>query len=194
VLSVNRLLPVVDGSFAVGVNLDCGVTAAFPRWVVLRVDGSGAITGSYLAKVGVTLPAQPQVLGVLQGGKFGSVPATGALVTMRNDPPYTTFEAWLPDGSGPVATARVPGLYVYGQAAARLAKNVRSATDGSMTVLLNSATLGDVVLHLGAGMEPEWLYPYPRIAQNSSLIGSVDQGNVYYVDPFNNDIVALKRF
>ena len=28
----------------------------------------------------------------------------------------------------------------------------------------------------------------------SSLIGGVDQGNVYYVDPFNNDIVALKRF
>ena len=113
---------------------------------------------------------------------------------MRNDPPYTTFEAWLPDGAGPVATARVPGLYVYGQAAQRLAKNVRSATDGSLSVLLNSATLGDVVLHFGPGLEPRWLYRYPRIAQNSSLIGGVDQGNVYYVDPFNNDIVALKRF
>ncbi|HZJ53280.1 MAG TPA: hypothetical protein VFD38_04015, partial [Myxococcaceae bacterium] len=194
VQSVNRLLPVVDGSFAVGVNLDCGAAAVVPRWVVLRVDAAGGIGGSYLAKVGVTLPSQPQVLGVLQGGTFGAVPALGAVVTMRNDPPYTTFEAWQQDGAGPVATARVPGLYVYGSSAQRLAKNVRSATDGSLSVLLNSAALGDVVLHFGPGLQPRWLYRYPRIAQNSSLIGGVDQGNVYYVDPFNNDIVALKRF
>ena len=194
VLSVNRLLPVVDGSFAVGVDLSCGVTAAFPRWLVLHVGAAGAISGSYLAKVGVTLASQPQVLGALQGGTFGTTSALGAVVTTRNDPPYTTFEAWLPDGAGPVATARVPGLYVDGQATQRLATNARSATDGSLSVLLNSATLGDVVLHFGPGLEPQWLYRYPRIAQNSALIGGVDQGNVYYVDPFNNDIVALKRF
>jgi len=70
----------------------------------------------------------------------------------------------------------------------------RSATDGSLTLLLNSATLGDVVLHFGPGLTAKFLYRYPRIAQNSSLIGGVDEGNVYYVDPFNNDIVALKRF
>ena len=194
VQSVNRLLPVVDGSFAVGVNLDCGAATSVPRWVVLKVDAAGAISGSYLAKVGVTLPSQPLVLGVLQGGTFGTVSALGAVVTMRNDPPYTTFEAWLPDGTGPAVVARVPGLYVYGSSALRLAKNVRSATDGSLSVLLNSAALGDVVLHFGPGLQPRWLYRYPRIAQNSSLIGGVDQGNVYYVDPFNNDIVALKRF
>ncbi len=194
VLAVNRLLPVVDGSFAVGVDLDCGAAAAVPRWVVLHVGAGGTITGSYLAKVGVTLASQPLVLGVVQGGTFGTVPALGAVVTMRNDPPYTTFEAWQPDGAGPVATARVPGLYVYGSATSRLAKNVKSATDGSLSVLLNSATLGDVVLHFGPGLTPRWLYRYPRLAQNSSLIGGVDQGNVYYVDPFNNDIVALKRF
>jgi hypothetical protein len=190
VLSVNRLLPVVDGRFAVGVNLDCGV----PRWVVLRVDANGAISGSYLAKVGVTLPSQPLVLGVLQGGRFGTLSALGAVVTMRNDPPYTTFEAWQADGAGPVATARVPGLYVYGASASRLEKNVRSATDGSLTVMLNSATGGDVILHLGPGLTPRWLYRYPRLASNSALIGGIDQGNVYYVDPFNNDMVALKRF
>jgi hypothetical protein len=194
VLSVNRLLPVVDGSFAVGVNIDCGVTAALPAWLVLQVSAAGQITGSYLAPLGVPLASQPQVLGVLQGGTFGTASALGAVVTMRNDPPYTTFEAWPPNGTGPIATARVPGLYVYGQATQRLAKNVRTATDGSLSVLLNSATLGDVVLHFGPGMQPRWLYRYPRIAQNSSLIGGVDQGNVYYVDPFNNDIVALKRF
>ena len=194
VSSVNRLLPVVDGAFAVGVDLDCGVVAALPQWIILRVDGTGAIAGSYLAKVGVTLPSKPQVLGVLQGGTVGAASATGAVVTMRNDPPYTTFEAWQPDGAGPVATARVPGLFLYGSATSRLGKNVNAATDGSLSVLLNSAALGDVVLHFGPGLRPQWLYRYPRIAQNSSLIGGVDQGNVYYVDPFNNDIVALKRF
>jgi hypothetical protein len=195
VQTVNRLLPVVDGSFVLGLTMDCSGGAGLITYEVVHVAPSGNIAGSYLAKAGVTLPNQPQVLGALQGGNFvGGGPAIGAVVTMRNDPPYTTFEAYLPDGAGPVATARVPGLYVYGASTSRLAKNVRSATDGSFTVLLNSATLGDVVLHFGPGLTPRFLYRYPRIAQNSSLIGGVDQGNVYYVDPFNNDIVALKRF
>jgi hypothetical protein len=195
VLSVNRLLPVVDGSFVVGVNIDCGVAAALPRWLVVQVSAAGLITGSYLAKLGTPLASQPQVLGVLQGGTFGTTSALGAVVTMRNDPPYTTFEAWLPDGTGPIATARVPGLYVYAQAGQRLAKNVRSATDGSLTVLLGSATLGDVVLHIGPGLHPQWLYRYPRVViTTSALIAEPGAGNVYYVDPTNNDIVALKRF
>ena len=195
VQSVNRLLPLLDGGYAVGVTLDCGVVAANIRYVVLRVDPTGAITGSYLAKVGVTLANQPLVLAALQGGTFpGAVPALGAVVTMRNDPPYTTFEAWSPDGAGPIATARIPGLYLYSGATARLGKNVRSASNGSFTVLLNSAALGDVVVQFGPGLTPRWLYRYPRIAQNSALIGDVNDGTVYYVDPFNNDIVGLKRF
>ena len=195
VQTVNRLLPVVDGSFVLGLTMDCSGGAGIISYEVVHVAPGGNIAGSYLVKAGLSMPTQPLVLGALQGGSFvGGAPAVGAVVTMRNDPPYTTFEAFLPDGAGPVATARVPGLYVYGSSTSRLAKNVRSATDGSLTVLLNSATLGDVVLHFGPGLTPKFLYRYPRIAQNSSLIGGVDQGNVYYVDPFNNDIVALKRF
>ncbi|HSP18832.1 MAG TPA: hypothetical protein VLQ79_04915, partial [Myxococcaceae bacterium] len=191
VQTVNRLLPLLDGGYAVGVTLDCGV----PRYAVLRIGPTGSITGSYLAKVGVTLPSQPLVLAVLQGGKFsGGAPALGAVVTMRNDPPYTTFEAWQPDGAGPVATARIPGLYLYSGSAGRLGKNVRAASNGSVTVLLNSAALGDVVVHFGPALTPRWLYRYPRIAQSSALIGDVNDGAVYYVDPFNNDIVGLKRF
>jgi hypothetical protein len=195
VQTVNRLLPVVDGSFVLGLTMDCSGGAGVISYEVVHVAPSGNIAGSYLVKAGLSMPNQPLVLGALQGGNFvGGGPAVGAVVTMRNDPPYTTFEAYLPDGAGPVATARVPGLYVYGSSTSRLGENVRSATDGSLTVLLNSATLGDVVLHFGPGLTPRFLYRYPRIAQNSSLIGGVDQGNVYYVDPFNNDIVALKRF
>ncbi|HVP60405.1 MAG TPA: hypothetical protein VMT11_07595 [Myxococcaceae bacterium] len=195
VQSVTRLLPVVDGSYALGVTVDCSGGLGIFSYQVLRVGPTGTLAGSYLAKAGLSLASQPLALGALQGGTFSAgASALGAVVTMRNDPPYTTFEAWLPDGAGPAATARVPGLYVYGSTTARLGKNVRSATDGSLSVLLNSATLGDVVLHFGPGLTPRWLYRYPRLAQNSSLIGGVDQGTVYYVDPFNNDIVALKRF
>ena len=72
---------------------------------------------------------------------------------------------------------------------------MRSATDGSLTVLLNSADARRRGRSTsGRGCTPRWLYRYPRIAQNSSLIGDVNDGTVYYVDPFNNDIVALKRF
>jgi hypothetical protein len=198
VQTVNRLLPVVDGSFVLGLTMDCSGGAGLITYEVVHVAPSGNIAGSYLAKAGVTLPSQPQVLGALQGGNFvGGGPAIGAVVTMRNDPPYTTFEAYLPDGAGPVATARVPGLFVYNSATSRLARNVRAATDGSFTVLLSNAALGDVVLHFGAGLEPRFLYKYPRVVLPGSpsvLIGGIDQGNVYYVDQTNNDIVALKRF
>jgi len=180
--TVTRLLPLFDGSFAVAVTLDC---AGVPAYQVLQVGPDGALRGSYLAKQGLTLASPPLLLAGL---------ADGSVVTMRNDPPYTTFEAWRPDGAGPVATARVPGLYVYGAASARLGKNVRPATDGSLSVLLNSATLGDVVLQFGPGLKPRSLFRYPRLAQSSALVGAVDQGTVYYVDPLNNDIVALKRF
>jgi hypothetical protein len=89
----------------------------------------------------------------------------------------------------------VPGLFEYASAASRLGTNVKSATDGSLSALLGSATLGDVVLHIGPGLHPKWLYRYPRVVLTpSALIGDPTVGNVYYVDPTNNDIVALKRF
>ena len=115
-------------------------------------------------------------------------------VTLRNNPPYTTFEAWLPDGAAPVATARIPGLYVYG-AATYTAGGERALGHGRQShpaAQQRNARRRGVALWPGADAEVP--LPLPRIAQNSSLIGGVDQGNVYYVDPFNNDIVALKRF
>jgi hypothetical protein len=183
--TVTRLLPIPDGSFAISATLQCGAAASVPGYVVVRVGPQGNVIGTYLAKQDVVLPTPPPtVVAAL---------ADGRVVTMRNDPPYTTFEAWPPDGSPPTATARIPGLYVY-SGGGRLAADVNAATDGSLTVLLNSATLGDVVVHFAPGLLPRWLYHYPRIAQNSSLVAGDDQGTVYYVDPLNNDIVALRRF
>ena len=183
--TVTRQLPIPDGSFAVAATLECGATTSIPGYVVVRVGPQGAITGTYFAKQDLVLPTPPPtVLGAL---------ADGRVVTMRNEPPFTTFEAWPPDGSPPTATAHVPGLYLY-NGGGRQAADLNAADDGSLSVLLNSATLGDVVLHFGPGLQPRWLYRYPRIVQNSSLVAGDDQGTVYYVDPLNNDIVALRRF
>jgi hypothetical protein len=183
--SVTRLLTIPDGSFAIAETLECGTVSSIPGYVVVRVGSQGTVTGTYFAKQDVVLPTPPPtVLAALSDGR---------VVTMRNEPPFTTFEAWPPDGSPPTATARVPGLYVFG-GGGRLASDLNAANDGSLTVLLNSATLGDVVLHFGPGLQPRWLYRYPRIVNNSSLVAGDDQGTVYYVDPLNNDIVALRRF
>jgi len=188
VQNVDRLLPLFDGGFALALTVDCGSVTSVIRYLVLRVDPTGVISGSYLAKLGVTLGSQPLVLAAL---------ADGTVVTMRNDPPYTTYEAWKSDGAGPVATARIPGLYVYTLSGSRLGTNVRAASDGSFSVLLNNAALGDVVLQFAAGMQPQWLFRYPRVVlpgTPSVLIADPTLGTVYYVDPTNNDIVALKRF
>jgi hypothetical protein len=183
--SVDRLLPVPDGSFVVSLTLSCGSVAFVPGYAVLRIGPDGTILGSYVYKPNTAGPSQPTVLAAL---------ADGRVVTMRNDPPYTTFESWLLNDSAPSATARVPGLYVYTASPARLGTDLNAASDGSLSLLLNSAQLGDVVLHFGPALTPRWIYRYPRIANASALIADDAQGTVYYVDPLNNDIVALKRF
>jgi hypothetical protein len=188
VQSVDRLLPLFDGGFVLGLTVDCGTVSSVIRYLVLRVDPTGAISGSYLAQPGVTLGSQPLVLAAL---------ADGTVVTMRNDPPYTTYDAWKSDGAGPVATARIPGHYVYTASGSRLGTNVRAASDGSFSVLLNNSALGDVVVQFARGMQPLWIYRYPRVVlpgTPSVLIADPTVGTVYYVDPTNNEIVALKRF
>jgi len=180
--SVQRLLPFPDGSFAVLLDVFCGNSTGQE---VLQINANGAVTGSYLAAQAVPLTAPPLVLAALADGK---------VVTMRNDPPNSVFEAWPPDGSGPAATARVPGLYVYNPAPTpRLGRNLAAGANGSLTVLLNSATLGDVVLHFGPGLKPRWIYRYPLLATTSALVAADAEPTVYYVDPLNNALVALDR-
>jgi len=187
-VSVARLLAVLDGSFVVSVNVDCGATAPAPGYVVLRVGSTGVVAGSYVYPPGMAGPTQPAVLAAL---------ANGSVVTIRNDPPNTVFDLWALGDSAPSATARVPGLYVYRPTPARLGSNVQPGADGSFSVLLSNATLGDVVLHVGPGLKPRFMYHYPRVVNVSglsTLISNPTLANVYYVDPTNNDIVALRRF
>jgi hypothetical protein len=180
--SVQRLLPFLDGSFAVLLDVSCGTGAGQE---LIRVSSSGAVTGSYLATQGVPLTSPPLLL---------AAQADGQVVTMRNAPPNTVFEAWPPDGTGPAATARVAGLYVYtATPTPRLGRNVAAGANGSLTVLLNSATLGDVVLHFGPGLKPRWINRYPLLATTSTLVAADGEPTVYYVDPLNNVLLALDR-
>jgi hypothetical protein len=182
-----RLLPFLDGSFAVVFDVDC---PSGTGWEVVKVSSNGAVTGSFMAPQGVFLPdpvlaTPPLVLAATSDGN---------VVTMRNDPPNTVFESWPPDGTGPSATARIPGLYVYaGSPTPRLPRNVMPASDGSLTLLLNGATLGDVVLHFGPGLKPRFLYRYPLLAQSSTLAAADGEPTVYYVDPLNNALLAIDR-
>jgi len=182
-----RLLPFLDGSFAVLFDVDCPTGMG---WEVVQVSSNGSVTGSYVAPQGAFLPdpflaSPPLVLAALSDGN---------VVTMRNEPPNTVFEAWPPDGTGPAATARIPGLYLYaGSPVPRLPRNVMAGSDGSLTVLLNGATLGDVVLHFGTGLKPRFLYRYPLLAQTSALVAADGEATVYYLDPLNNALLAIDR-
>ena len=180
VLTVDRLLPLSTGSFALALSSDC---AGIPDFPVVQVGPTGAVGGSYIAAPG-TAAVKPLVLAAL---------SDGSVVTMRNDPPFTTFESWPVGASSPSRTARVPGLYVYQATPVRLGAGVSAGADGSLSVLLNSATLGDVVLNFGPGLRPLWLYRYPRLAAAAVLVGENTHGLVFYVDPLNNQAVALKR-
>src|SRR5262249_59696656 len=105
----------------------------------------------------------------------------GRVVTFRNTPPFTTFERWGLGDTSPRATATVPGLYVYTPTPARLPDDLSVADDGSFTVLLNSATFGDVLLQFGPGLKPRWLYRYPRIVLTPSALvsaGNLARGHV----------------
>jgi len=69
---------------------------------------------------------------------------------------------------------------------------VVASADGTLSVLLNSATLGDVVVNFSPVLKPAWIYRYNRIANASTLAADDAHAQVYYVDPLNNDVVAIK--
>jgi hypothetical protein len=180
--TVDRLLPLADGRFVLGLSLLCGQIASFPSSGAIQVSTAGAVSLYALGPLG----AARSLLAALPDG---------TVVTFRNTPPFTTFELWGLADTTPQATATVPGLYVYTPTPARLPDDLSVADDGSFTVLLNSATFGDVLLHFGPGLKPRWLYRYPRIVITpSALVSAGSLGTVYYVDQTNNVIVALKRF
>ena len=180
--AVDRLLPLADGRFVLGLSLVCGQIASFPSSGAFQVSTAGVLSAYALGPLGT---ARSLLAGL----------PDGTVVTFRNTPPFTTFELWGLGDTAPQATATVPGLYIYNPTPARLPDELSVGDDGSFTVLLNSATFGDVLLHFAPGLKARWIYRYPRIVITpSALVSAGNLGTVYYVDQTNNVIVALKRF
>jgi len=179
---VLRLLPVSDGTFVLQMSSLC-LNGSTPDFPILRVDASGTIKGAYIQPLGAPAPTQWQVLTALPDG---------SIVTMRNQPPLTAFERWTMGATTAAATAFVPGFFVYQPLDARLPDGVVASADGTLSVVLNSSTLGDVVVNFSPPLKPTWIYRYNRIANASTLAADDAHGQVYYVDPLNNDVVAIK--
>lgn len=185
-----RLLAVGDGTFVVQLTSSCqnATTTEFP---ILRVGAGSLPLGAYTAPLGTTRPVRREVVGVL---------ADGRVVTLRNEPPNTTFELWeLNPTTVDVAAATAPIAGLYDSAdntppASVVARSVYASANGSFAVMVNGAPLGVGVIAFGPNLQPRWLYLYPRVTAttNARLISSPTSGDVYLIDEFNNRAVSLR--
>jgi len=183
-LAVQQAFSVGDGSFVVSYAGSCGGVPDFP---VVRVSSTGAFLSGYVYPR--TAPAPTSLEGV------AALP-DGSWVTLRNAPPFTVFEQWLPGGTAPAATANIAGLYalVPGQTPAA-PKNAVVRSDGALTVLLSGGPNGTAIMHFAPGLVPRWLYFYPRTlvpgTDAPQLVGTPGETTVYLLDPRNQRALAL---
>lgn len=183
--SVRRLLPIGDGTFVVALDASCGGLADFP---IVRVDSSGKLLASYVTARTSPAPAIREAVAALRDG---------SLVTIRNAPPSTVFERWLPGATAPVNAAALSGLYaIVPGAQAQVPVNVSPRDDGSLTVLLSGGPNGTAVAHFGPGLSPRWLYFYPRTLAPTTdaprLVGAPALEDAYLLDGRNQRIVSLR--
>ena len=188
VASISKLLAVGDGTFVVQLVSNCIATAALPPVVsILRVGQNSAILGAYTAPLGTPSTVLREVVGALPNGK---------LVTLRNAPPFTLFELWTLDSPTPDAQAPIAGLFDSADAAlgSVLAQSSFGGEDGSFAVLLSGGTFGAAIAAFGPGLQPLWLYLYPRItnATSARLVSAASLNDVYLVDELNNRAVSVR--
>ncbi|MGO9829649.1 MAG: hypothetical protein ACLPJH_05870 [Myxococcaceae bacterium] len=185
--AIDKLLAVGDGTFVVQLTSNCGVAAPLLVYPILRVGPGSTILGSYLAPLGSPPTVQAELVGVL---------ADGRVVTLSNQPPYTTFSLWALNGATPDVVSPIAGLYDTGDSALAsvLAQSTYSGSDGSFAVLVSGAALGVGVLAFAPDLQPRWLYVYPRVTDtfNSRLVSAPSFPNVYLVDEFNEHAVSLQ--
>ena len=184
-LGVRRLFAVGDGTFAVALDASCGGVSDFP---LVRVDASGKLLGGYVTARTAPAPAPVEAIAALRDG---------SLVSLRNAPPFTVFERWLPGGTQPASTASISGLYAFVPGAQPAAPvNVSPRDDGSLTVLLGGGPNGTAVAHFGPGLSPRWLYFYPRplapATDGPRLVGAPSLEDSYLLDGRNQRVVALR--
>gem|GEM_PF-5518448 len=185
---ISKLLAVGDGSFIVALTVNCSV-AGLPvaKYPIYRVGPDSSILGAYAAPTAAPSTAPWEVVAAL---------ADGRVVTLRNAPPYATFELWALNGTVPDVVTSIAGLYDTADATlgSVLAESTFSGADGSCAVLLSGATLGVGVLAFRPNLQPLWFYVYPRAtdALDSRLVSAPAVGDVYLVDQFNNRAISLR--
>ena len=182
---VLRLLPVGDGTFVVELAATCGAAPDFP---IVRVDAKGTLLASYVTPRSAPAPAFVELVAALPDG---------SLVTIRNAPPSTVFERWLPGAAAPANAAAIPGLYALVPGAhAQAPGNVSPGNDGSLTVLLSGGPNGTAVAHFGPFLSARWLYFYPRTLVPTTdapwLVGAPGLKDAYLLDPRNQRVLSLR--
>ncbi|MGO8971833.1 MAG: hypothetical protein ACLQDQ_19920 [Myxococcaceae bacterium] len=185
--AIDKLLAVGDGTFVVQLTSDCGTVAPALVYPILRVGPGSTILGSYTAPLGSPPTVQAELVGAL---------ADGRVVTLSNQPPYTTFTLWALNGTGPDVVTPIAGLYQTGDSAlgSVLALSTYAGNDGSFAVLVSGAALGVGVLAFAPDLQPRWLYVYPRVTDtsNSRLVSAPSFPNVYLLDEFNEHAISLQ--
>ena len=184
VQSISKLVPVGDGTFVVQLVSNCGAAAPLLKYPVVLVGAGSAILGSYIAP-----PANPSTI---QATVVGAT-SDGRVVTLRNTPPYTTFELWSVGKTTPDVTSPIAGLYQTADGTDILARSTYTGADGSFAVFVSGAQLGMGVLAFGPDLRPLWLYAYPRIADptTSRLVASIESAHVYVIDQVSQHAVSL---
>jgi hypothetical protein len=182
---IRQALAIGDGTFIVSLDAVCGGLADFP---IVRLDATGKPIASYVTARTAAAPSVVQPVAALRDG---------SLVTLRNAPPSTVFERWLPGATQPVNTAAVSGLYALVPGAqAQAPVNVAPRDDGSLTVLLSGGPNGTAVAHFGPGLSPRWLFFYPRTLVPTTdaprLVGAPGLEDSYLLDGRNQHIVSLR--
>jgi hypothetical protein len=188
VSGIAKLLPVGDGTFVVQLVSNCIATFAQPPVVsFLRVGQGSAILGAYTSPLGTASTVLREPVGVLPDGR---------LVTLLNSPPYTLFELWTLNSATPDVQTPISGLFNSADSAlgSVLAQSSFAGADGSFAVLLSGGTFGIALAAFGPGLQPLWLYLYPRItdATSARLVAAASLNDVYLLDQLNNRAVSLR--
>jgi hypothetical protein len=188
VSGIAKLLAVGDGTFVVQLVSNCIATFALPPVVsFLRVGQGSTILGAYTSPLGTPSTVLREPVGVLPDGR---------LVTLLNAPPNTLFELWTLNSATPDVQTPISGLFDSADSAlgSVLAQSSFAAADGSFAVLLSGGTFGVALAAFGPGLQPLWLYLYPRITNASSarLVSAASLNDVYLLDQLNNRAVSVR--
>lgn len=187
--SLDRGLPVGDGTFALSYTLPDGAGGTAPP-VTDQFDALGVRGARYFGDAGIA-PAD------VVAATF-----TGAVVALRRPPPYTQtlVELWRPAAVAPQASYALPGYwsFVTGVIPELPTNAIVDRATGRIAMLLKvgGATQGQFrVVVFDAALRPRWIYSYPAaipdLAWRPALMSDEPGSALYLVDYANQVVTAL---